>query len=86
MAGTTGLEPATSDVTGASARLFFSAKYVLSQRVAVDSDRHDPTLKDPLSQTLLAQLLTHPEDTHWIDLREPQLGNISGGSRTCRTV
>jgi len=58
MAGTTGLEPATSDVTGASASVLFSANYMLREWVAGDSGRHDPTRNDPLSRMLLTQLLT----------------------------
>jgi hypothetical protein len=62
MAGTKGFEPATSDVTGASASSLFSAKYVLPQCVAGDSGRHGPTRYDPFSLPLLTQLLTQVQD------------------------
>jgi hypothetical protein len=44
MAGTTGLEPATSDVTGASASPLLSSKYLFLQRVTATASataRHE---------------------------------------------
>jgi hypothetical protein len=60
MAGTTGLEPATSDVTGASASRLYSAKYLNFQRFARAPKRQLATRNDWISQHLLTQLLTHP--------------------------
>ena len=59
MAGTTGLEPATSDVTGARASTLFSVNYVALQRVAGVTRRHEPTRNDGFPQALLTQLPTH---------------------------
>jgi len=58
MAGTTGLEPATSDVTGARASPLFTGKYAFLQWVTDDTGRHGPTRNDPFSQLLLTHLLT----------------------------
>src|SRR5690349_13807954 len=59
MAGTTGLEPATSDVTGANARRLLSMKWLPLERVVDDSKRHLPTGNDPFPHLQLTQLLAH---------------------------
>jgi len=59
MAGTTGLEPATSDVTGENASRLFSVIYQPFRWLAGDTRRQGPTRNDPLSQALVTQLVTH---------------------------
>src|SRR6058998_2889910 len=59
MAGTTGLEPATSDVTGRRTRVDDSASCVGNQPDARVIGRHRTTRNAPITHLLLTQLLTH---------------------------
>jgi len=59
MAGTTGLESATSDVTGENASRLFSMICQPFQWLAGDTRRQEPTRNGPLSQALVTQLVTH---------------------------
>ena len=66
MAGTTGLEPATSDVTGRNARVESQRFNDVFSICWLAKSRHRMPRNDQLSHLSLTHLLTHPVETSTI--------------------